>query len=516
MLVAILAACGDNITTCPAVPFAEGDATGHLDPLGSSPTEARAGRVKAEDLPDVPSGLITWKAGDFVIANDKIALVIEDAGDSDLYDPWGGRPVGLARIDHRSGHGKMIQPANFGEMFLLTGRSTVVTESVTVINDGSDGGTAIIRARGKLHPLPFFEAVIAVVYNEQWLDIDAAIDYELAPGAEAVDVRYRYHSPRTEAKDSPSTMHAFMYTKRTPIFQPDKGFDETISKPYLAFVDDAATSWAYMPGDGVFNGSLAVSGFVGAFTPGFTMQPCGETSRLHARIAIGGPGLDGAVAAASRTLGIATRTITGTVMRDGNLYANVHVHATDPAGNYLSRALTTPTGDFTLTVPVGADVTLTAFRRGDALATAHVPPSQTSGTIVLPLAGAIRVVATDKGVPAPVRVQILPAPGQTIPMVPASFGEAPITAGRQQIVYATGGDATIDVPAGTWQVIVSRGYEYELVQQTVTVAAGGRLTLTPAKTVSVRAPEVARTVGVAVGVLVPVTGVFVGVGVLVR
>src|SRR4051794_26524442 len=157
VLAAALAACGDNNSTCPSVPFAEGDATGHPAPLDSSPTEARAGRVTANDLPDVPSGLITWKPGDFVIANDKIALVIEDVGDSDLYDPWGGRPVGLARIDHATGHGKMIDPANFGELFLLTGRSTVVTDSVSVLNDGSDGKPAIIRARGKLHPLPFFE-----------------------------------------------------------------------------------------------------------------------------------------------------------------------------------------------------------------------------------------------------------------------------------------------------------------------------------------------------------------------
>jgi len=55
---------------------------------------------------------------------------------------------------------------------------------VTVLNDGSDGKPAVIRARGKLHPLPFFEALIGVVYNEPWTDIDAAIDYELAPGAD--------------------------------------------------------------------------------------------------------------------------------------------------------------------------------------------------------------------------------------------------------------------------------------------------------------------------------------------
>src|SRR5689334_255750 len=135
-----LAACGDdgNKMTCAHPPgaFPEGDTTGSTDPLHAGPNEARAGRIHSADLPVVPSGLVTWKDGDFVLANDKVALVIEDVGDSDLYDPWGGRPVGLAAVED----GKLVRPNNFGEVFLLTGRSTIVTEAVTVLADGSDGG----------------------------------------------------------------------------------------------------------------------------------------------------------------------------------------------------------------------------------------------------------------------------------------------------------------------------------------------------------------------------------------
>src|SRR4051794_5834741 len=201
----MLSACGDD-DTCEVRGFATGDPDGHPEPLGSGPGEARAGRLLAADLPEVPSGLVTWNAGDFVIANNRIALVIEDVGDSDLYDPWGGRPVGLSLVDH----GRMVLPNNFGELFLLTGRSTIVTDHVSVIADGSDGGPAIIRASGKLHPLPFFEALIAVVYSETFTDIDAAIDYELAPGSEHVDVKLSYASARSVPVTSNSTLHALM------------------------------------------------------------------------------------------------------------------------------------------------------------------------------------------------------------------------------------------------------------------------------------------------------------------
>ncbi|HWU86562.1 MAG TPA: CehA/McbA family metallohydrolase, partial [Kofleriaceae bacterium] len=49
----------------------------------------------------------------------------------------------------------------------------------------------------------------------------------------------------------------------------------------------------------------------------------------------------------------------------------------------------------------------------------------------------------------------------------------PLPGGRLHVAFATSGTATLPVPPGSWEVIVSRGYEYELVQQTVTVAAGG-------------------------------------------
>lgn len=315
-------------------------------------------------LPAVPSGLVTWKDGDFILANDHIAIVIEDAGDSDLYDPWGGRPVGVARVVNH----KMVDPANFGELFLLTGRSTVVTDNVSVLNDGSDGQAAVIRARGKLHPLPFFDNLIAAVYNDTWQDIDAAIDYVLEPGADHVDVYMGYASNRAEPEQVPSILHALMYTDRMPAWQPNKGFDKTLDgAPYVALVDDTATSWAYIPGEGKLGTSLNPSGFLGAFSPGFEMPACQRIFRLHAKLAIGREtGLDGAVVAAASTLDTPLREITGTVTRGKVSLPYVHVHATDAAGNYLTRAVTAEDGSFSLHVPNGADVTLTAYASSSA------------------------------------------------------------------------------------------------------------------------------------------------------
>jgi hypothetical protein len=491
LLCIALVACGDNNqVACPTAqgPFAEGDLDGHPDPLGSGPGEARAGRVAEGDLPVVPSGLVTWKPGDFVLANDKVALVIEDVGDSDLYDPWGGRPVGLARVEN----GAMVQPANFGEFFLLTGRSTVLTDSVSVIADGSDGGPAIIRARGKLHPLPFFEAIIAVVFAEPWLDIDAAIDYELAPGAEHVDIRYRFASARAEPEALGSVAHAFMYTKRTPLYQPGAGFDDQITgAPYLALVDEGATSFAYIPGDDQpFGSSLSVSGFVGTFSDGFEMPACDTLERLHAKLVIGGPGLDGVQAATARVRGETQRAITGTVTRtDAGPVASVSVHAIDATtDDYLTRAKTAADGTFTLHVPATADVRLDAVRIGEPIVTASVGAG-TSAAITLPELGAIAVTAVEGATPVPVRVQIVPAGDQTVAQIPGRYGEPGLPSGRLAVVFATSGATTLAVPEGSWEVIVSRGYEYELVRRTVTVTAGNTSTVDAVMDRSVATPN---------------------------
>jgi hypothetical protein len=94
--------------------------------------------------------------------------------------------------------------------------------------------------------------------------------------------------------------------------------------------------------------------------------------------------------------------------------------------------------------------------------------------LAMPATGKIVVHARENGAPVPVRVQVR---GNGARTPPANYGELKIPDGRLDLVFATTGDATLDAPPGTWEVIVSRGYEYELVTQTVTVTAGNTVTV---------------------------------------
>ena len=303
----------------------------------------------------MPSGLVTWKDGDFVLANDRVALVIEDVGDSDLYDPWGGRPVGLARVED----GKLVEPSNFGEFFVLTGRSTVVTEAVRVINDGSDGKPAIIRARGKLHPLPFFEPRSSILYSDEYADIEAAIDYELAPGSDHVDIRMRYASPRdTETRRPVDDARAHVHGAHAPgvpagrRVRSDSCQRRAVHRTRRRRGDELGVRARRRHARQLAVGERLPRRVLPAAT---RCRRAARPSASTRSIIIGGPGLDGIQAAAARTIGDANSAITGTVTRDGVPAPGVHVHAIDGSVTYLTRATTDANGAFTLHVPASAE-----------------------------------------------------------------------------------------------------------------------------------------------------------------
>lgn len=468
-----------------------GDADGHPEPLGAAAGEARAGRAEAGELPSWPSGLATWEPGDFILANDRVAIVIEDAGTSDLYDPYGGKPVGVARVEA----GAMVDPMDFGELFVLSGRMTVMADRVTVLADGSDGGAAVVRATGAMAPVPFFASITAGFFPQDFSVFEAAIDYVLEPDADHVDVYYVYGSERVTATRVAQTMHGFMYTPRTSTWSSTTGFGtdgETV--PFMAFIDDDTTSLGYLPREGEqLSPGVNQSGFKSKFTGSFMIEPCAETRIHHTRLVVAGPGLDGMVQALARLDGVALRELTG-VVRDasGAAAEGVRVHAVAADGAHLTRALSGADGSYRLHVPEGAAVELTAWRRGDAVVgPVAVATDAATADLALGDGGWVNVAATELGAGAvPARVQVRPSGGTELPSVPGHFGEPGTVRDRLHVEYPIDGTARLRVAAGEWEVIVSRGYEYELHSEVVTVTEGAELDVTAVLERVVMTPDV--------------------------
>jgi hypothetical protein len=466
-------------TSCESIPtFELGDPDGHPDPLGVTAGEARAGRIDASALPPSDSGLLAWGSGEFVLTNQHLAMAIEDAGPSDLYDPWGGRPTGIALLEG----GALVDPGDFGEILMLVGRHTVMTESVTVVNDGSDGEPAVIRAEGPIRPLPFFQAIVDGLFREDLSDLRGAIDYELAPDSHHVDVYFSVASSRVRVLPSGGQLHGFMYTPRMPPFATGLGFDAndtTMAVPFLAFGDERATSFVYEPPEGQeLLMAVNTSGFVSRITDGRRILPCQLNRWLLSRIYVGGGGVDGAMRARALDRGEAQRTLTGVVRNaSGNPAEGALVHALDGTGSYLTRSVPTDAdGVFTVHVPQGIAIQLEPTRTGDArTGRVNVPPTATSQDLAFRTAGFVDVlVVGEDGEPLPARVTVMARGVSVVPeRLPDAYGGPPSLSGRVHVDFAHTGAATLRVPLGTWEVVVSRGYEYEVARADVTLATHG-------------------------------------------
>lgn len=453
--------------------FETGSPTGHAQPLNVSPGQARAGRLTAAQLPTDPNGLAVWTAGDFVLANENFAVIIEDAGPSDLYDPWGGKIIGFARAEG----GRLVDASNYNEVIFGIGRYTLETTSVSVLRDGSDGGPAVVRAIGNFRPVPFIDEYGRLLAPLEYRDVRGAIDYELRPGSDYLDVYVTFEVHRATDVAVPRVLHAFFQRYRMPLFLAGTGFSNAMPTrpvPYVAFIDESGMSYAWFSADGNLEPLLTQSGFDGFVSPSFRLPACEQTRRHFARVVVSRPGLDAMVQTLARVQNTRLREIRGTVVESGGApAAGVRVHATSMDGNtYLTRATTNTNGEFVLHVPDGQAVRLTAWRSGDAVVgPVEIPAATNTAMLRLDPTGTIRVQATEagSGMPLPVRVQVIPM-GE-LPRVPDAFGEQQMPSGRLHIAFPTDGVVNLRVPVGSHRVLVSRGYEYELFDTTVRVSA---------------------------------------------
>jgi hypothetical protein len=466
----------EEVATCDRTfTLEEGSQDGHPQPLGVGPGQARAGRLGASQLPRDRTGLATWRAGDLVLANERFAVLVEGARRSELYDPWGGKLVGIARVEA----GRLVDAADFNEVTYAVGRHTLDTRSVTVLRDGADGGPAVVRAVGRLRPVPFLDEFARSLAPGDYTDIDAALDYELAPGSDHLRVYASYAVTRAYPVNVSVSAHAFFQRDRMPLFLPGRGFvgipaGEDI--PTLAFVDDVGMSYAWRAADGPLRLLVAESGFDGLASPPFRLPACAVTRRAVADLTVGGPGLDGLVAALAREASSTLRELRGVVRNaDGTPAAGVHVHALEPTlSQYLSRATTDAEGRYALHVPPGFAVALHTWRAGDRDA-GPVMVTQDSATRDLSLApvGTLHLTVVDdaSGQPLPTRVQVLPMVGNA-PTPGAVWGESTPGEGREYIVFPPSGEARLRLPVGRHRVLVSRGFAWELDEGEVEVLAG--------------------------------------------
>jgi len=469
---------GDPTCETDVATFEPGDPNGHADPLGAPQAgQARAGHINASDVPQPAHGRQRIEDGDFVLINDKIAVVIEDVGLSDGYGRFGGE---VLAIDQVGAEGQMRGVSRFVETLVGVGIKSINAESVTVVNDGSDGGTAIVRVIGRLDWIPFMQTAFSALIPADH-DVEAAIDYVLEPGSEKLLMRFGVVNDTTVEIDTgpnhpgSDELYGFFQLNHNQVVTAEDGYDKPGGKVGFVGFDGGEWGFAYRGGsaDEQLEFGFTQSGFFLFWGDGFVADACAQTTVDQVEIVAGGPHYDGLREAIRRVDGApAWREIHGQVIDyQGTPLGGAWVHETDEAGNYLSRTQADPDGRFSIHAPDSA-IRLIPHVRGYPK---HDGAVVETGTDEVDLAftphGYVHVTATDLAMGnIPVRVQIIPTESSS--STPDSFGTPDWRDGRLHQDFAMTGDTTLVVPQGEHQVLVTRGYEWEMLDTTVTVAAG--------------------------------------------
>lgn len=481
-LLVLGAACSDAKTIADAGPdaavctpeFEPVTSDGHADPTGAKAAkQARAGRIKDPSVIRQPADARQRvKVGDFLLTNDKVAIAIEDKGLSDGYARFGGEILAADRVGD---DGKMIGQSRFGESLDGYAGEMIDPDSVGVLSDGSNGGEAIVRVIGTLKTVPFLQNFKAALGSYGW---PAMMDYRLAPGDEVVRIRTTLLDVGEEDKQIVGlggATHGFFHSSRARLFTPEFGFGDPAATSWVGFESLGETSFAWRASPTAkMQFGLSVSGFQVFSGPSVDIARCEQKSFDYAELIIGGPGIDGVREAVRRVdKAPAWHEVKG-VVRDGygQPAPNAIVVAVAMDGSLLTRALADDKGAYALHVPpesVQLVPLLRGYPRGPAT---MVAPADTTANPAFAKHATIVVHAREKGTQTklPVRVQVIPDVAQ--PTTPDAYGVLDEENGRLWQEFATTGDATLAVPPGKHRVVVTRGYEWELSDTTVSVGEG--------------------------------------------
>jgi hypothetical protein len=430
-----------------------------------SPTAGyQVARVVTDEASLIDGPLARGQLGDILMANDKLQVVIRKPGRTTLQiGTYGGN---IIDADRQRTDG--TERDNFEGMAPgINIENTANYTSVVVLNDGSNGQPAVVRATGPDDLLDFINpsSVVAGLgfafpasADDVDLPVDIQTDYVLDDGVPYV----RMETTVTNTGGSPLPIFFADYLNgsgQIEIFQPVYGFGEplvTTSCAPATYVacsagtcdlcnftaysgEDLASgvSYGYIHG---FNGTTAfttsgvnvqllgkeaVLTLIGASGPNFNLAPTGNPgdALTFTRWFVVGDGSVASVTDARNQIqGIVTGRIAGKVTIGNTPVADADVAVTGtvtpgplggPSRNVVTHFRTAADGTYAGSVPPGA-YTVQANKDGRLAAspaTANV--NVTGGTtatqnFTLPGPGGLRVLVTDEnGDPSPAKVQLV-------------------------------------------------------------------------------------------------------------
>lgn len=487
------------------------------------PPKARARRI--EDAADLITGpLAHGRVGDYLLANATARFIVQDVGKRDMYSvgAFGGNLIDLELVDHPGMDNFLeVQPA-------INVETVINAQTVEIVNDGQDGLPAIIRTCGPDDILDFVNPSTVVAgagfpfpaaANDIDHDVEGCTDYVLE--AEKAYVQMTTTVFNNEAVDLPSYVGDYINGagELEQFTSAGAGLGEILVNrlgimSYVGFGEAAGVDYSYVtfPGPGqplstffstsgvsVILHAQSVINVIALGIPSNFVVPANGSNSFTRFIGVGngsaGNGIDIENEVKGRTVG----TLRGCVTAGGQPAAAARVSVGQGSAASISvvtsHFVTDSAGCFEGTLAVGA-YNVAAAKRGYLYEGAATTPlthrveikagEVTEQSFELPPTARVRVTVVDQGGAAvPARVSVVGIDPSPEPVLALSsiVGTArtglfnDITAdampfGLVWFAYTdSNGIADFEIEPGTHQLVVSRGTEYSVFSQPLTLAA---------------------------------------------
>lgn len=420
------------------------------------------------------------RLGDFKLYNSRIAVIIGRAGFARGYQQYGGTIVDADRVRAPGEQGH----STFGEIVTAFDLSIVSPDSIEVVADGRDGGASIVRVRGRLADFPLLKTLLSEIVTREEKPVGIDVDYIMEPDADALKIAFTLHNAGDLDAEIALPLVGFLFGDGAQPFVPGFGFaspEPGARTEYYAAVSPDV-SYLYGRDDTRISFILSISGLVlGSLGDSFTLRAREKKTVVH-HLVIGDGDLSASQALWRKTTGReGVPRISGRVLdAAGAPVAGARVHLVqaqpaNPVRDYTTLTRTAADGTFVLEAAAG-DYALTVATDAQVLSEPQPltlgPGGLPALDVRLPGAGTLTYRVTGPGgglLPAKLT---LVSEGGARGLLPDRYGEALRPSGTLRAEYGVNGQGSVELPAGTYRVYVSRGSEYEMAEQQVTVESG--------------------------------------------
>lgn len=419
---------------------------------------ARIRQVRSsQDL--LPGRHADGKVGDWLLENERIRVLINDPS-----NPFGSLPTGGNILDAIPWGGR----DDFHQLHTYFGDRyprQALYAKVTPVQDGSQGGPAVLRAEG---------------VDSEYAGLKVVTDYILEPGAEHVRIITRVRNEGDQDLGIFPLGDALQWG-HADSFAPGIGFELMRTNPQVDWLGGLgeAAAYGYTVKQGPVTGP---SGNLWSDT--IVVRPSlppGAEASFERFFIVTPPDLAQVARVAYALRGTAVGVVRGRLMEEGSQakVEDATVRVFTPQGD-LFLAAAGRGGTYEVPLPPG-EYRLEASHPARANRTGPVTLRLAAGqslehsfVLSLPSGFQARILDAQTGEPIPAKVTVLGQNGTPDP----DFGPTFLASGSLNTALTHNGEIKQPLPPGEYEFIASRGIEYELDRRRVRLEGGQNLFLT--------------------------------------